>query len=293
MARLTNGEALTNVGAGNETKTADKSGSTIGKDIAVQVGGNNDVVGFGLAEQLVDHGVDNLLLDGDGGVLGVRQGVLGGSAEEAVGLRQNVGLVGDGNEGLAVDAGAAVLADLLAAQRNVAGHGSDAERGLFGDALDGLGDLALGGVAGGLLLDVEILGVLADNDHVDGLGGGHDGLDGTDVGVEVEALSEGDNGRGVALDGVGGRADGAEERALALVAQDIDGGVGEGRAGLLKGLEAGLEVDKVELELERGGESFEDAAAGGDDFLADAVTGDEPCKWKMVSWEVIQKRKNW
>lgn len=277
MARLTNGEALTNVGAGNETKTADKSGSTVGEDIAVQVGGNNDVVGFGLAEQLVDHGVDNLLLDGDGRVLGVGQGVLGGSTEEAVGLRQDVGLVGDCDEGLAVDAGG-VLADLLAAQRNVAGHGGNAERGLFGDALDGLGDLALGGVARGLLLDVEILGVLADNDHVDGLGGGQDGLDGADVGIEVEALSEGDNGRGVALDGVGGRADGAEERALALVAQDIDGGIGEGRAGLFKGLEAGLEVDKVEFELERGGESFEDAAAGGDDFLADAVTGDEPCK---------------
>jgi hypothetical protein len=76
---------------------------------------------------------------------------------------------------------------------------------------------------------------------------------------------------------VGGRADGAEEGALALVAQHIDGGVGQGRAGLLKGLEAGLEVDKVELELERGGEGFEDAAAGGDDFLADAVTGDEAC----------------
>lgn len=293
MARLTNGEALTNVGAGNETKTADKSGSTIGEDITVQVGGNNDVVGFGLAEQLVDHGVDNLLLDGDGGVLGVRQGVLGGSAEEAVGLRQDVGLVGDCDERLAVDAGATVLADLLAAQRNVTRHGSNAKRGLFGDALDGLGDLALGGVAGGLLLDVEILGVLADNDHVDGLGGGQDGLDGTDVGIQVEALSEGDNGRGVALDGVGGRADGAEERALALVAQDIDGGIGEGGAGLFKGLEAGLEVDEVELELERGGESFEDAAAGGDDFLADAVTGDEPCKWKMVSWEGIRKRKKW
>lgn len=74
---------------------------------------------------------------------------------------------------------------------------------------------------------------------------------------------------------MGGRADGAEERALALVAQHVDGGIGQGGASLLKGLEAGLEVDKVELELERGGEGFEDATAGGDDFLADAVTGDE------------------
>jgi hypothetical protein len=74
---------------------------------------------------------------------------------------------------------------------------------------------------------------------------------------------------------VRGRADGAEERALALVAQHVDGGVRQGRARLLKGLEAGLEVDKVELELERRGQRFEEAAAGGDDFLADAVTGDE------------------
>lgn len=274
MARLTNGEALADIGAGNETETANEGGSTVGEDIAVQVGGNNDVVVFGLAEQLVDHGVDDLLLDGDGGVLGVGQGLLGDGAEQAVGLRQHVGLVGDGNEGLAVDAGRA-LADLLAAQRNVAGHGGNAERGLFGDALDGLGDLALGGVARRLLLDVQVLGVLAHNDHVDGLGGVQDGLDGAHVCVEVEALAQGDDGRRVALDGVGGRADGAEERALALVAQHIDGGVGQGRAGLLKGLEAGLEVDKVELELERRGERLEDAAAGGDDFLADAVTGDE------------------
>jgi hypothetical protein len=86
---------------------------------------------------------------------------------------------------------------------------------------------------------------------------------------------------------VGGRADGAEEGALALVAQDVDGGVGQRGARLLKGLEAGLEVDKVELELERRRERLEDAAAGGDDFLADAVTGDEP--WRggvvFVSWD--------
>ena len=174
-----------------------------------------------------------------------------------------------------MDAGGARLAELLAAHRNVAGHGGDAERGLFGDALDGLGDFAVGSVVRLLLLDVEVLGVLADDDHVNGLGGAQDGLDGADVGVEVEALAKGDNGRRVALDGVRRGADGAEEGAIALVAQDVDGGVGEGRARLLKGLEAGLEVDKVELEVEGRGQGLEEAAAGGDDFLADAVTGDE------------------
>lgn len=227
MARLTNSKALADIGAGNETKTSNKGGSTVGEDIAVQVGGNNDIVVFGLAEQLVDHGIDDLLFNSDGGVLGIGQGLLGGGAEQTIGLRQDVGLVGDGDEGLAVDAGGA-LADLLAAQRNITSHGSNAERGLLGDALDGLGDLALGGVAGGLLLDVQILGVLAHDDHVNGLGGVHDGLDGAHIGVQVEALAQGDNGRRVALDGVGRRADGAEEGALALVAQHIDGGVGQG-----------------------------------------------------------------
>jgi hypothetical protein len=128
---------------------------------------------------------------------------------------------------------------------------------------------------GGLLLDVQILSVLADNDHVDGLGGGQDGLDGADVGVEVELLAQGDDGARVALDGLGGRAHGTEQGTITLILEDLDGLVGEGGAGLLKGLEAGLEVDKVKLEAERGGEGLEDAAAGGDDFLADAVTGDE------------------
>lgn len=227
MARLTNGEALADVCAGNEAETANKGGGTVGEDIAVQVGGNDDVVVLGLAEQLVDHGIDDLLFNRDGGVLWVGQGPLGDGAEQAVGLRQHVGLVGDCDEGPAVDAGGA-LADLLAAQRNVASHGGNAERGLFGDALDGLGNLALGGVAGGFLLDVQVLGVFAHNDHVYGFRGIHDGLDGAHVGVEVEALAQGDNGRRVALDGVRGRADGAKERALALVSQHIDGGLGQG-----------------------------------------------------------------
>jgi hypothetical protein len=34
-------------------------------------------------------------------------------------------------------------------------------------------------------------------------------------------------------------------------------------------------VREVELQAERGGQGFENAAAGGDDFAADAVTWDE------------------
>lgn len=275
MARLTDGKAFADVGAGDETQATDEGSGAVREDVTVQVGSDDDVVVLGLTEELVDHGVDNLLLNVDGGVLGVGEGTLGGGAEQAVGLGQDVGLVGDGDEGRLVDARGAGFADLLAAQGDVASHGGDAERGLLGDALDGLGNLALGGVAGGLLLDVEVLGVLTDNDHVDGLGGGHDGLDGAHVGVEVELLAEGDDGGRVALDGLGGRADGAEEGAIALILEHLDGLVGQGGAGLLKGLEAGLEVDEVELEVERSGEGLEDAAASGDDLLADTVAGNE------------------
>lgn len=275
MARLTNGEALTDVGAGDETQAADESSSAVGENVTVQVGGDDDVVVLGLAEELVDHGVDNLLLNGDGGVLGIREGPLGGGAEETIGLGQNVGLVGDGDKRRLVDAGSTGITDLLTTESNVTSHGSDAERSLLRDALNGLGDLALGGLVGGLLLDVQILSVLADNDHIDGLGGCQDGLDGSDVGVEVELLAQGDDGARVALDGLSRRAHGSEQGAIALILEDLDGLVGEGGTGLLKSLEAGLEVDKVKLEAERGGEGLKDAAAGGDDFLADAVTGDE------------------
>jgi hypothetical protein len=68
------------------------------------------------------------------------------------------------------------------------GHVGDAVAGVLGDALDGFGDFAVGAVVGLFFFDVEVLGVLADDDEVDGVGeggGGNDGLDGSDVGVEV------------------------------------------------------------------------------------------------------------
>jgi len=36
-----------------------------------------------------------------------------------------------------------------------------------------------------------------------------------------------------------------------------------------------LEVYEFEFELEGGGQGFKDAPAGGDDFFADAIAGDE------------------
>ena len=275
MAGLTDGKTLADVGTGHETEGADERGGAVGEDVAVEVRGHNDVVELGLAEELVDHRVDDLLVDGDGGEARVGKGLLAGGAEETVGLREDVGLVRDGHQGTLVDAGGAGGADLLAAEGDLAGHGGDARAGALGDALDGLGDLALGGVVCLFLLDVEVLGVFPDNDHVDWLGGVEDRLDGADVGVEVELLAQGHDGGGVALYGRGGGAHGAKERAVAVGFEDGDRLVGEGGPSLLEGLEACLEVDEFEFEAEGGGEGLENAPAGGDDFFADAITGDE------------------
>jgi hypothetical protein len=111
--------------------------------------------------------------------------------------------VGDGHHGLGAEGHARVTStDRLAAESNLTGNGGDARRGPLGNALDGLSDLALGGLPGGFLLDVEVLGVLANNDEVNGLAvaaaGG--GLDGADVGVQVKLLAQSDDGGRVAGD---------------------------------------------------------------------------------------------
>jgi len=190
VARLADGEAVADVGARHEAQAADERGRAVGQDVAVQVGRHDDVVVRRLPEQLVHHRVDDLLLDLDAGELVRRERLARDLAEQAVRLRQDVGLVRDGHQGLGpgdgVAAGRGDVADLLPAQGDLAGHGGDAGRGALGDALDGLGDLAGGGVGGALLLDVEVLGVLAHDDQVDGraaAAGG--GLDGAHVGVEV------------------------------------------------------------------------------------------------------------
>ena len=262
---------------GHEAERADQAGSVVGEEVTVQVRGDDDVVRLGIDEELVEHRVDDLLVDLDGLELGVGEGLARDGAEQAVGLGQDVGLVGDGDGGAGVGAGDARLADFLAAQGDLAGHGGDAVGGALGDALDGLADAAVLVVLL-LLLDVQVLGVLAHDDHVDhglGLELEHTALDRPHVGVQVELLAQRHDGRAVALDCVRRRADGAEQRAVALLLQRLDRLVGQRDALLLECLEAGLEVDEGELEPEGGGERLEDASSGGDDLLADAITGDE------------------
>lgn len=198
MAGLTDSEAITDVGTGDETQAANEGSSTVREDVTVEVRGDNDIVEFGLTEELVDHGVDDLLLDEDGGELLGGKSAASGLTEETVSLGEHVGLVGDGNHGLVTSGGGGESgADFLATERNLTGDVGDAERGVLGDTLDGLGNLAVRALDSALFLHVQILGVLTDNDQVNGLAiavaGG--GLDRTDVGVQVELLAEGDNGR--------------------------------------------------------------------------------------------------
>jgi len=292
VARLTNGEALTNVGRGNETQTANKSSSTVGQDVTVEVRSDNNIVGLRLTEQLVDHAVYDLLVDGNALGLEVSKSLASSRAEETVCLRENVALVGDGDVGRLAGL-ASRVADTLATESNVTGHGSDTTRGTLGDALDGLGDLAVLGVVCLLLLDVQVLGVLADNDKVNGVGehgGVLDALDGTNVGVQVEALAESDNGRRVALGRGGGRAHGTEESTIALLLQCVDGLLGQGNASLLEGLEASFQVDEGEGQTQRLGQGLEDATAGRNDLAANAITRDQT--WIYVSsWYWYRKVK--
>jgi len=203
--------------------------------------------------------------------------------EKTVCLRENVALVGDGDVGRLAGL-ASRVADTLATESNVTGHGGDTARGTLGDALDGLGDLAVLGVVCLLLLDVQVLGVLADNDKVNGVGehgGVLDALDGTNVGVQVKTLAEGDNGRRVALSRGRGRAHGTEESTIALLLQRVDGLLGQGNASLLEGLETSFQVDEGEGQTQRLGQGLEDATTGRNDLAANAITRDQT--WIYVS----------
>ena len=112
--------------------------------------------------------------------------------------------MGNGNHGLRqVRCSGGDLTNLLSSKSDFAGHGGDAGRGAFRDTLDSLGDLAVGAFDCLLLLHVQIFGVFADDDEIDGgtgcaAAGG--GLDGANIGVEVETLAESDDGGGVASD---------------------------------------------------------------------------------------------
>jgi len=191
VTRFPDRKAIAHVRRRDQTQRPDECGRTVRQDISVQVRRDDDVVRRRLPEQLVHHRVDDLLLDSQVGVLGLRERRPRRLAEEAVRLAEDVALVRDGDERGLVDAGRAGVADLLSAQGDFARHARDAVRGALGDAFDGFGDLAAA-VGGGVrlfFLDVEVLGVFAHDDEIDGRSGRGGRLDGADVGVEVEAFA--------------------------------------------------------------------------------------------------------
>jgi hypothetical protein len=209
VAGFAHGKAVTDVRRRDKTQRTNERGSTIGQNVTVEVGSDDYVVCRRLAEELVDHGVHNLLLDLDASVSEARllKGCACSGPEQTVGLREHVTLVCDGDDGILGCVTASAFPDTLSPRCNLASHVGNAVAGVLGNALDGLGNLAVGSIVGLLFLDIEILSVLADDDEVNGIGEGcgrNDRLDRSDVGVKVQTLAEADDWATVAL-GWGGR----------------------------------------------------------------------------------------
>ncbi len=156
-----------------------------------------------------------------------------------------------------------------------AGNRGNAAAGLLRDALDGLGNFAILSFECLLLLDVQILGVLAHNNHVDLPGVGPDRLDGPHICVQIHLLTEADDRGRVALDWRRWGADSAEQSAIAVGAENLNGLVGESLAMLLERAESGFKVEELELQAEGGRERLEDSPAGRDDLLAYAIARNE------------------
>ena len=113
MTRLPNRKSIAYIRARNKTEGPHKGSGAIGKDVAVEVWGDNDVVGGGLAEEFVDHAVDYLFIYRYGVELGLGESCARGFAEESVGLGEYIGLVGYCYRGLGVYALDSAIAKLL------------------------------------------------------------------------------------------------------------------------------------------------------------------------------------
>ena len=161
-----------------------------------------------------------------------------------------------------MDALALVLARVLE------GEAGDARGGFLGDDLQ-----ALHHAGHDFVLDagVQALGVLADDDQV------HVGVarrdvrkiaDGAEVGVQLEALAQGDVDAGKAA--ADGRGDGALERDMGAL-EGVNQFLGKILVVLLESIGAGFLA--LPLKLHPGG--FEDAHRGRGDLGANAVAGDE------------------
>lgn len=227
MARLANDKVLTNVGGGDQTKGSNERRSAVRQDVSVKVRRNDDIVITRLTKQLINHRIHNLLLNLQHLILLIPQHPPRHLPKQPIRLTQHITLMRNRHHPPPVNRRQPRVPHALPAERNVARHGRNVGRRVFRNALDGFGDAgAVGRGVGFLLLDVEVFGVLADDDEVYGAGSGACGFHGADVGVEVEAFAEGDDGGGVAFYFCGGGTMGV------LVFRVLQGGVRDvGRAG--------------------------------------------------------------
>ena len=113
MTRFPNRKSIAYIRARNETQGAHEGGGAVGKDVAVEVWGDDDVVGGGLAEEFVNHAVDYLFIYCYRAELGLGESCARCFAEETVGLGEDVGFVGYCYRGLGVDTLDAAIANLL------------------------------------------------------------------------------------------------------------------------------------------------------------------------------------
>jgi hypothetical protein len=121
-----------------------------------------------LAKEFVDHRVDYLLFNCDVTVFREFKCSTSSFTEEPIGLGEDIGFVGYSYERTSVDASGATIPDLLTTDSNVAGHSCDPCGGALGDAFYSLGNTTARSRVGvgTFFFNIEILGVLADNDEV-------------------------------------------------------------------------------------------------------------------------------
>ena len=175
-----------------------------------------------------------------------------------------------------MDRGSACVTNTLATECDIACHGRDIVRCSLRDAFNCLSDLAANGCIICLfLLNVEILRVFTNNDEIYRRLGARDGLDRAYISVQLQTLAECDDWRGVALGSYSRRRDGTEEGTITVRLEGCDSILRESNALLLKCIPTCLVVRKVEPQAERRRECLQNAATGGNDLTANAVTGDK------------------
>ncbi len=252
---LKDGQVIADIGAGDDAQAADQAGAQVAYDVAIEIGEDQHVVGFRLEGELHAHVVDDQVLEAD---VGIALGDLAGDLqEEAVGHLEDIGFVH----------GRHLVATIT--PRIVEGIAHHAFRCLPCDDADRLGGL----VGDHLVLnaDVEALGVLPDDDHVDAGTRARQPRHGAgrpDIGVEVECFADGhvdaaepgaDWGRNGALEGDPGGSNGIQHRYR--------------QRGTCCFHHAGAGV--MNIPREGHSSSFKHPTCGTGDFGADAISGDE------------------